>query len=428
MKGPSIAASLCFGALLAGCATVQPASTHEIVGYYPGWKGRIDFDARRLTVLNYAFLDICWDGRHGNPAVEKSLAPCLDAEGAPIAAPNGSLVLGHPPFDAPNLAYLPTLKRANPKLKLVASVGGWSWSNRFSDMASDVVARAAFVSSAVALLRRHGLDGLDIDWEYPGSIGIRCAEGRNNCDRADDKENFVALARALRAAFDDAGTTDGKRYLLTVAAGADAKFVLDRGSGGWLVRLARSLDWINLMTYDYHGTWERAAGFVAPLHADPADPGPANADSSVALFLEAGVPASKLALGMPFYGKGWSGCAPGPRGDGLYQPCTGLARESHEATFEFAYLVDEGYLVPGTDGRYTRGGLGFTRHWNAAAGTPYLYNPATQVFISYDDEASIGEKTRYAIRQGLRGVMFWELDADRHGVLGNALGEGMQMR
>ena len=400
--------------LAAACASVPRAPTYEIVGYYPAWAGVFAFDASRVTVVNYAFLDICWDGKHGNAAVE-ALVPC--------AAENGAIVLGHPGFDADNLAALSNAKAGNPHLRLAASVGGWNWSNRFSDMASAAKSRSAFIDSTIAFLRRYGFDGIDLDWEYPGSIGIACAEGHRTCDRPADKRNFATLGRELRAALDRAGKADGKHYLFTVAAGADAKYVFDSGDSAWLADLARSTDWINLMTYDYHGTWERAAYFVAPLAHDPDDPSNASVEATVELFLGQGIAPSKLALGAPFYGKGWTGCAPGSKGEVLYRPCAKLAREDHEATFQFAYLIDEGYLERDAEGRYTRAGKGFERYWNAAARAPWLYDAKTGTFIAYDDEASIREKARYAMRMGLRGVMFWELAADRQGVLGGTFAE-----
>jgi len=396
----------------AGCASLAPQPAREVVGYYPAWKGVFEFDPTRLTVVNYAFLDICWDGRHGNGAV----APLEECAGE-----NGSIVLGHPALDAANLEALAKVKRADPGLRLVASVGGWSWSNRFSDMASGDRSRAAFVSSAVRFLRDHGFDGIDIDWEYPGSIGIPCAAGQATCDRPGDKRSFAALGRELRAALDRAGASDGRHYLFTVAAGADAKYVFDADkSSAWLAELAASTDWINLMTYDYHGTWERAALFVAPLSRDPADPGGANVVASVELFLAQGIAPSRLALGVPFYGKGWSGCA---GGEVLYKPCKALAREDHEATYEFAYLVGEGYLVRDAGGRFTGTGRGFERYWNAAAKAPWLYEPRSRVFIAYDDEASIREKARYAMAKGLRGMMYWEISQDSRGVLAGVVAD-----
>ena len=161
-------------------------------------------------------------------------------------------------------------------------------------------------------------------------------------------------------------------------------------------------------------------------YRDPKDPANAHAAASVTRLLESGIPARKITLGVPFYGKGWSGCAPGPAGDGLYQPCEGLASGSSRESFDFAYLTGKGYLARDADGRHTLAGLGFVRHWNAAARVPYLYNPATRVFITYDDERSIREKAALVKRFGLRGAMFWELDADRDGVLRRVLSEELQ--
>lgn len=385
-------------ALCAVSATLLAACAHyEIVGYQAGWKPFADFAPHDLTVVNYAFADISTDG---------------------------SIVLEHPTKERAALARLAAMKRRNPDLELMVSVGGWTRSNGFSAMAADASMRKAFTASSVEFLRQHRFDGLDIDWEYPGDIGDRCPADQT-CQRVEDKRNFVRLARELRAAFDAAGATDGKHYLLTIAAGTDDKYLRDAdGSTAWLADLARSLDWINLMTYDFHGSWERVAGFNAPLGRDPADPANANVESSVARLMEAGIPARKITLGMPFYGKGWSGCSAGEN-QGLYQPCTGLAAGSSEETFEFAYLTDQGYLVRDEEGQYTYAGRGFTRRWNDAARVPYLFNPATGEFITYDDERSIAEKVSLVKRLGLRGAMFWELDADRHGVLRGVVSGGL---
>ena len=412
-RGALIARALA-AALLGGCAALPPAPPREVVGYYAGWTAPTfpptpeNIDARALTVLNYAFLDICWDGRHGHPE-SGGLAACVDAEGKPHAAPDGAVVLGNPALDPANLARLRSLKRVNPGLRLVGSVGGWTWSNRFSDMAASAATRRNFVDSVVAFVRHHAFDGIDLDWEYPGDIGVPCAPG-HTCQRAEDKRNFVTLARELRAALDAAGGRDGVRYLSTIAAGADDKFVFDAsGSAAWLVELAASLDWINLMTYDYHGSWSNVSGMNAPFD---------KVDATLRRYLEIGVAASKLTLGLPFYGKGWAGCPPGPAGDGLRQTCAGMARGEEDSTFTFAWLAREGYLSRDALGEHTVAGRGFTRHWDRTARVPYLYNPADGVFITYDDEASIREKLAYLRRKGLRGAMFWELHADRDRDLG----------
>ena len=361
--------------LLGGCA-----SPPEIVGYYAGWK-EASVDASKLTVVNYAFVDMGWS------------------------------VSGR---DADNLRKLAALKSRHSHLRLVASIGGWTSSQGFSDMASDSGARAAFTTGAIAFMRRYDFDGVDIDWEYPGAIGVPCEKPRT-CERPEDKRNFVTLAREMRRAFDAAGLADRRQYLLTIAAGIDRKYLYDQGSAAWMRELAAVVDWVNLMTYDYHGTWENAAGFLAPLGRDPADPSEGNVMDSVDSYLREGVPAGKLLLGLPFYGKGWGGCtAP-------YQPCSGPLADPPEATFEFGMLIDEGYLTADADGNHTVGGRGYRRHWNALAAAPYLYNPDTRTFISYDDEVSTRQKVRYARSKGLRGVMYWEIAADRHGTLADVV-------
>src|SRR5262245_46732540 len=153
--------------LLAACATPPKAPRYEIVGYYPGWKGEIEIDASLLTVVNYAFLDV---------------------------GPDGALVLTNPKVDEAHFARLAVLRDKNPHLRIVASVGGWTRSNGFSNMAAGAASRAHFIRTTVGFLRKYRFDGIDIDWEYPVAIGIPCT-GDHVCQRAEDKANFVILAR-----------------------------------------------------------------------------------------------------------------------------------------------------------------------------------------------------------------------------------------
>ncbi|MET0321137.1 MAG: glycosyl hydrolase family 18 protein, partial [Duganella sp.] len=255
--------------------TALPAAAQEVVGYYPGWKSATypvtaaNVDASKLTMALYAFLDVCWDGKHGNPdASVADEAPCQDAAGDRTSA-NGALVLRDAAMDGANLRALVALKRDHPAFKVVVSVGGWNWSNRFSDVAATASARAAFIASSVKLMRRFGLDGVDIDWEFPGEVGVPCWPGRV-CARPEDKQNFVTLARELRTAFDAAGKHDNKHYLITIAAGASAGYVEEAGRGGaWLRELAHSQDWINVINNQFHQTSEPRSGHLAAFHAHP---------------------------------------------------------------------------------------------------------------------------------------------------------------
>ncbi len=415
------------------------AASLEVVGYFPSWSvaDPVPFEinaqtisAANLTVINYAFLDICWDGLHGNPAVtnKNDVHDCLDKQGEKITPPNGSIVLGNPLWDADvhgrgknNLAKLLALKAVNPQLKLVASVGGWDWSNRFSLTARQAQTRDNFSASAVEFLRASGFDGIDIDWEFPTAIGVPCTP-RQQCDDPDDKANYVLLLQTLRHFVDRAGREDGKHYLLTIAAGSTPKFIhKTQSEAPWLAELAHSVDWINLMNYDYHGPWESRAGLNSPLQSDALDLSETavttNAQAMVTLLLRY-VPAQQLVLGVPFYGYSWPGCQPGAQQDGLYQSCQ---QKTAAEDWSFTRLTTQGYLLLDEHGEHTRAGRGFTRYWNQDGAVPYLYNSLTRQFISYEDEQSIHAKDFFILQNGLLGAMFWELNADREKILGTVV-------
>lgn len=411
-------------AAIGSVSAALPAAASEVVGYYPGWKSdafavtAANVDAGKLTMALYAFVDLCWDGKHGNPEPSVNLvAPCQE----PL---NGALAFRDEAADGANLRALVALKKNHPKFKVVVSVGGWDWSNRFSNVADSVEARANFIASSLRLMRRYGLDGIDIDWEYPTEAGVPCVAGET-CARPQDKQNFITLARELRAAFDAAGEKDRKHYVITIAAGGNANYIND-ADGGWIKELAKSLDWINIMAYDFHMPWEKNSGHHAALYADAKDPVAASAfyaSGAVERYLEAGIAADKLVLGVPFYGYGWKGCAPGADGDGQYQACDGGATGGVNGgnAYGFSHLLKQGMLTPSFEG-----GNGYRRYWNVSARVPYLYNAREQIWISYEDQASLKEKARYIKRQGLRGAMFWELSADGEHQLLRTLSEAMR--
>ncbi|GGH12933.1 hypothetical protein GCM10008013_05640 [Paenibacillus segetis] len=414
----------------------QNPSQYEIIGYFPSWAAYntpsftpANIDATKVTVINYAFLDICWNGRHGNPSTSSdnpnpNTWTCQNGDGTPNNAPNGSIVLGDPMTDGTadggynQLVKARQLKNTNPNLKLFASVGGWTWSNQFSNTANDPVTRGNFATSAVNFLRQYQFDGIDIDWEYPNSIGVPCASGQT-CQRTADKANYILLLQTLRQALDTAGQQDGKHYYITIASSANSSFLADAGgTNNWLSKAAQYLDWINIMTYDYYGPWDATSGIVSPLYNDPANTNgnsQFNINSTVTNYLNKGIPANKITVGEPFYGYGWTGCNAGPNNNGLYQSCTGAATGGSDgSTYDFAYLQSTGILSADSTGKYTVAGQGYTRYWNSVTQTPFLYNPTTKIFVTYDDEQSIHLKNEFIKTKGLRGAMFWELNADKN--------------
>lgn len=380
-----------------------PASAHpapRAVGYYTSWSVYArafqvaDIPAADLTHVNYAFADV-------SPAGECVLFdPFADVQ-QPYAGDGGGPVRG-------NFRQLQILKAQYPALRTLISVGGWTLSAHFSDAAATAASRQHFAASCVQFMHDYGFDGIDIDWEFPVSGGLE-----TNTTRPEDTQNFTLLLAELRAQLDARATLDGRPYLLTIAAPAApaVRANLDMGA------LHPFVDWIAIMAYDFAGPWSPLTHFHAMLHApsdDPAfEPDDPSGDAAVQAYVAGGVPRDKVVLGLPLYGRGWSGVA--AANDGLYQPYTGIPAGTYEAgVFDWRDLAAN-YL-----------GTSFQRHWHPEALAPWLYDPASAVMISYDDPESIAAKAAYVDQQQLGGLMMWELamDDDAHSLVG-AVGSGL---
>lgn len=333
--------------------------------------GRID--ATKLTHINYAFA---------------------------LVNEHGEAHFRSPDIAARHLAALTALKAQNPRLKVLLSIGGWG-ADHFSDAALTEASRDRFARSAVALIEQHGLDGVDLDWEYPGHPGPGIGF------RAEDKQNFTLLLQAFRRALDAASTTAGRdgsdRYLLTIASSDGAYFERTE-----MDVLHRSLDWINVMTYDRYGAWSKTTGHHAGLYATPGAEAAPTTDSAVRQHLAAGIPAGKIVVGAAFYGRGWTGVT--PENHGLLQPYA----ESLPGDFSHDRLVRE-FI----------GRAGFERHWDSAARAAYLWNADTRTFVSFEDAAALREKAGYVKTHGLGGIMYWEQSHDPENVLLATLHEAL---
>jgi chitinase len=168
--------------------------------------------------------------------------------------------------------------------------------------------------------------------------------------------------------------------------------------------LQRYVDTVNLMAYDYYEPDnEKISGNHAPLYTDPADPRRVSADRSITAFEQAGVPARKIVLGVPFYGHVWGNV--GPTNHGLFQPGGPVPN----------MYANYGNIVSSMIGH------GYTRYWDAAASVPYLYSEEKKQFVSYEDPQSLALKCAYVRRKGLGGIMFWEYTGDPTGALLNAI-------
>ncbi|GAB3549757.1 glycoside hydrolase family 18 protein [Spirosoma fluminis] len=356
--------------------SIAHAKSYVIIGYVTGdgWT-KEQIDPKKVTHINYAFA-----------------IPAQTGELAPLSAK-----------DSVNLATLTSLKAENKDLKILISVGGWGGCKYFSDAALTDASRRKFANSAVALLKKHRLDGVDIDWEYPDQPGA------GNIYRPADKQNFTLFLKAIRDRLDEQGKTDERvganHYLLTAATGGDTAFVNHTELG----KAQQYLDYVNIMTYDlYHGN-DKVTGHHSPLYQSAKGDHSRNSTAdAVDGHIRAGVPASKIVLGLPFYGRGWADAR--PQDNGLFQPAPGKhSFISHDE------LIDK-YINKN----------GFTRYWDTDAKAPYLWNPTSRTFISYADEESFGYKTDYIKSKQLAGVMFWEYMYDvRHDKLLNKVVQGL---
>ena len=356
----------------------QSARPYVVIGYVTdkGWTKQ-QIDPFKLTHINYAFA---------------------------VPAQNGELA-AITPRDSANMAILTSLRSVNKNLKVLISVGGWGGCKYFSDAALTDESRRKFANSAVAFLKKHKLDGVDIDWEYPAQVGA------GNIYRPEDKENFTLFLKAIRDRLDEQGRQDNRtgqnHYLLTAATGGDTAFVNHTNLG----EAQQYLDYVNIMTYDlYHGN-DKVTGHHSPL--DQSKKGDQSRNSSMSAVdghIRAGVPVEKIVLGIPFYGRGWADVKPDD--NGLFQPATGK-----HSFLSYDELVAK-YINKN----------GFVRYWDADAKAPYLWNPTSRTFISYADVESFGPKIDYVKQKGLAGVMFWEYiyDLQQKNVLLNKLVDGLK--
>jgi len=347
---------------------------YRIVRYVTSQTDIWDVDAEKLTHVNYAFAQVSEADTIG-----------FQNETAPQ-----------------HLAQLQALKARNPDLKLLVSVGGWGTEN-FSDAALTDSSRATFARSAVRMVKRYGLDGADIDWEFPGQAvgGIEA--------RPDDKRNFTLLLKTLRRHLDSLSAACGRvgrdRYLLTIASNNDQDFFEHTE----MRTVHRYLNFINIMAYDFFTVNSEVTGHHTGLYqsAHPGAPSRTTA-AAVERHLDAGIPPTKLTLGVAFYGRKWTGVRSERRG--LNQPFERFVGYRSYATLIERYINQRGY----------------TRHWDESAKAPYLWAPDSSTFISYEDPQSLRHKTRFVREAGLGGVMCWEHSNDYCEVLLDVLYERLR--
>ena len=342
-------------------------SPNYIVGGYIGsWNldsnTPVDTPFNKLTHLFYSFADVTSTGT--------------------VQLPQDGTATG-------DIAKLQQIKAQNPNLKIMLSIGG-ATENDFSSAAATVQSRANFAQSAIQLMKINGFDGLDIDWEYP---------------EANEDNNYIQLLAQLRTQINQASQNDGKQYLLTTALSGSPYQLSASDYGGNpydfspqdLKATSDYVDFINVMSYDYHGPWENTTNHQSALYKSTNDntynAAKVNTNWAIQHYLSAGVPATDIVLGIPLYGRTWTGVNAGSN-NGLFQQGTG----SSELTYR------ELYNLLGTNG--------YQSFWDNSAKVPYIYSSQTKVFSTYENNQSILGKTDYVKQQGLGGAFFWEITQD----------------
>ena len=271
-------------------------------------------------------------------------------------------------------------------VRVLLSLGGWGWDAQFAAIVLDREAETRFVQSMLKLVDDADYDGIDLDWEYP--------------DSREEVPGFERLTRRLRAGLDAIADRKGRPMQLTMASAAHPQTL------EWLSNefLLETMDWVNVMTYDYAGGWAGFAGHNAPF--TPSSQAPKDNRHSVTTTFEylidkRGLPPERLALGLPLYGRAFSVALP-------YANTTDTHEPGRSKTFqETQALIAQGW----------------TRSWDNQTQTPWLTSPARDAVFGYDDAESIRLKTAWARKRGLRGVFFWEVSQDRLPEGGNPLQE-----
>ena len=340
-----------------GCTSTEHIDTSEyrVIAYAGGNMDYWRMGAEKLTHINYAFA---------------------------LVNDDGEIYFRNEARSAAHLAQLQALKAKNPDLKLLVSVGGWG-ADGFSDAALTEESRELFARTGIDMVKQYGLDGIDINWEFPGQPGPGIVY------RPEDQQNFTYMMRELRRQADELsderGLSGNDRILVTIASNDNQRF-FDYTE---MHLVHQYLDFVNVMSYDMLSVGSRATGHHTGLFQGGPDAPSRTLESSVRIHLDAGIPREKIVIGAAFYGRGWTGV--NPENNGLYQ------------------AVGEWYGAPA----YSRikaeyiNTNGFTRYWDDTAKSPWVWNPESRTFISYDDPESLMHKARFVREMGLGGIMYW---------------------
>ncbi|MGL5151714.1 MAG: glycosyl hydrolase family 18 protein [Clostridium sp.] len=425
------------GAITSAKEDTKAVSSTQLrnVMYYGDWSiwgGEGQFypqsiPAEDLTHLNFAFMDFNADGSF-------KFCDMTSAIGHPLGhkdLPYDENVSGG--FSGGVLNEFQVLKQRNPNLKIGLSIGGWSKSGDFSDMAANPTARANFVKNAMEMIKNLNMDFVDLDWEYPGAGQVRQPDLVDNKNdegtpkaRAEDKQNYILLLQDLRTALDKQGKELGRTYELSAALPMANSKVTD---GIDVKRMFELLDFGNIMTYDAAGAWDTVSGHQAALYSNPDGPyvgSGFSVDESVKNYISKGAKPEKIVIGAAYYTRGWEKVAnngPDKSLPGLYGTAEKVNRDADNTTqtpgaHNYApAAVGDGGRLGGVWPWRAQNELkqkysGLKEYWDDSAKAPYLYNESTGAFFTYDNPRSIQEKVKYVKQNNLGGMIAWMASQD----------------
>ena len=290
-----------------------------------------------------------------------------------------------------NMEQLARLREINPQIKILLSVGGWG-AGGFSNAAATAEGCEIFAQSALDAYNNLGLDGIDIDWEYP------CSDAAGIDSSPKDKYTFTTMMQKIREALPTSA-------MVTIAAGAGEYFI----AGTEMDKVVKYLDYVQLMTYDMAGG--KRTGHHTNLYAPSDAVRQSSADYAVNIFNQAGVPLDKIILGAAFYSRDWKDVQ-STENNGLNQE-TSNTQSYPGFGPKYSVLYDE-YINKNN----------YVRYWDDNAKAPYLFNGSH--FITYDDEESIAHKCGYIKKKNIKGIMYWEHSCDETRRLLNAINDNLE--
>ncbi|OAA36073.1 endochitinase [Metarhizium rileyi] len=386
-------------------AIAIPSQEHVIVGYYPTWKHNelASLDLNKYTHINVAF-----------------------------AIPDEKAELK---FDGDaHMSDIVSRAHTNNATKVLVSLGGWTGSIHFSNITKSPELSQTLTDNIIRMMTQHQLDGIDIDWEFPGENGSPC----NFVDETNDVKNFLVYLQSLRTRIDETFTPEEKLITLAVRV----KPFSGLGDTN-LADFAKVVDFANIMAYDINGPWMDTTGPNAPLNFEQGKGTQLSFASSIDQWVESGWPANQLTAGLAFYGHSLTSSVdmtltdpptqyekkdgPVPKGASTDEEATETCPENsakpdhagakqYSGVWTYAQLRQEGALDGPTTAKAP-----WVRAFDNVTMTPWLFQPENKTFVSYDDPISVKIKTKFARSKGLRGVMLWDLAGDFQSELTKAI-------